>query len=199
MTFRKERDHNLDWFKLFIIINLIGISSNLDNTSVGIAYGLKNIRFPFWLNFIVNLIGFVTALVGVYLGSFIARYISSEEAAWVSFSVLCSIGLFIVYSEYGHQLIFGKKQHIKIQNLGIRQGIFLGFTLSFSNIITGFGAAISNHLFIWPTVISITIWGIITIWLGNKIGKGTISKLLGKYSSLVSGLLFILVAFYQIL
>lgn len=189
----------MDWFRFFLMANLIGISSNLDNTSVGFAYGLKNIRFPFWVNVMINFIGFCTALIGAYLGSFLSRYISPGEAEWASFGILCGVGMFILYSEYVHPLIFGKKREIKIQKLGIRQGIFLGVTLSFTNIVTGFGTTIANQSFIWPIVFSIAVWGYIAIWFGNTIGNGWISKLLGNYSSLVAGLLFIGVAFRQIL
>lgn len=180
------------------MVNLIGISSNLDNTVVGFAYGLKKIRFPFWVNLMVNFIGFCTALLGSYVGADISRYISPREAAWTSFCVLCSMGIFIICSEYSSRA-FSKQREIKIQEPGIRQGLLLGFSLSLTNIVTGFGVTISNYSIIWSAVISITVWGYIAIWFGNKMGNGRIAKLLNQYSSLVAGLLFILLAFHQIL
>ncbi|WP_349772334.1 manganese efflux pump MntP [Lederbergia citrisecunda] len=179
-------------------MNMIGISTNLDNTSVGIAYGLKNTHIPFWFNMIVNSIGFCFALIGAYSGSMISQFISPREAGILSCCVLFGIGIFIIYSEYCF-LVCGNKLEVKVGKIGIRQAIFLGFALSFTNIASGFGLTVINESMIWLTIISITIWGYIAIWFGNVVGNRIVTKILGKYSSLIGGLILITLALKQIL
>jgi putative Mn2+ efflux pump MntP len=188
----------LDWLSTVGTATLVGISSNLDNTSVGIVYGLKNIRIPYWFNLIVNFIGFCSALLGAYAGSIISHFISAREAGILSFCVLFGIGIVVIYTDYCLRVTDNSRNN-KIMKPGIRQAIVLGFGLSFTNIATGFGATITNNYMIWPILISITVWGYLAIWLGNIVGNGIISKFLGKYSSITAGLLLIAIAFKQIL
>jgi putative Mn2+ efflux pump MntP len=190
----------MSWLNAFIMVNLIGIGSNLDNTGVGMAYGIEKIRFPSWVNIIINFIGFLTAFIGAYMGEIISRYTSQNTAQLVSCIVLCGLGLFILYTAYLHPLISSNEtSQIKLQKPGFKQAILLGFGLSFSNIAGGFSATISNTVSLWTTAISITAWGYFTIFLGNIIGIGVVSRFLGKYSSLISGFLLIAVGVHQII
>lgn len=189
----------LEWFSSFFIVNLIGISANLDNTGAGMAYGINNFRIPTWFNMIINLIGFFYALVGVYLGSVISQVISPAETGLVSFCVFFCIGIVTIYNHYSSLLLGKNKSETKIKQARLRDAIILGFALSFTNIAAGIGTAVAYEALIWPLVISITIWGYISIWIGNVIGKNLFSNMLGRYSSLVAGLIFIAIGLNQLL
>ncbi|WKB36012.1 manganese efflux pump [Terrilactibacillus sp. S3-3] len=86
-----------------------------------------------------------------------------------------------------------------IQKLDWKQGIILGFALSFTNVAVGFGVTVSNASTVWITALSISVWGYLMIWLGNIVGIGVIARLLGKYSSFAAGLLLILVGIRQVI
>lgn len=189
----------MSWFNAFILANLIGIGSNLDNTSVGMAYGIEKIRIPHWVNIIVNFFGFCTAFIGAYMGEVISQYTSKNTAQLVSCVVLCGIGLLVLYTAYLRPLISKQTFQFKLQKPGLKQGILLGFGLSFSNIASGFSATVSNSVSLWTTVLSISVWGYFMIFLGNIIGIGVVSRFLGKYSSLVSGFLLIGIGVRQII
>ncbi len=191
----------MGWMHAFIVANLIGIGANLDNCGVGIAYGSKKIRFPHWVNAIVNAIGFVTALLGAYVGEVISWYISPDVAAWAACIALCIIGLFFWYSAYVHPRISTNKWQMKIERPGWKQGVMLGWTLSLTNVASGFGVTISNtnSTMLWIAALTIALWGYIAIWIGNIVGIGVLSKILGKYSSLIAGLLLIVVGIHQVL
>ncbi|GMA66303.1 manganese efflux pump (plasmid) [Alicyclobacillus fastidiosus] len=189
----------MSWLSAFITANLIGIGSNFDNCGTGIAYGSDKIKFPHWVNAIVNAIGFCTALLGAYMGEVISHYITFTEASWAACVVLICIGLFFWYSKYLHPRISRTRKQIGIQKPGWKQGIVLGFALSFTNVAVGFGATVSNASTIWVTAVSIAIWGYIMIWLGNVIGIGILARMLGKYSSFIAGLLLILVGVHQVI
>lgn len=194
----EEEFIQLEWLNYFIIINLIGISTNLDNTGVGIAYGMKYFRIPFWFNGIINLIGFFYTIVGALFGSVILQFISAKETGLISCCILCCLGIFTIYNgSFG--FIFGEhKSEVKIQQPRIQHAIILGFSLSLTNIVGGLGAAVAYKSIIWLMIISITIWGYITIWIGNIIGNTIFAKVLGKYSFLVAGLMFIIIGLKQL-
>lgn len=188
----------MEWLSSFFIINLIGLSANLDNTGVGIAYGLKHFRIPSWFNGIINVIGFFNTLIGVFLASIISQVISPTATGLVSFCVFFSIGFLTIYNRYSG-LLYGKnKPVVKIHQPTLRQAIILGFALSVTNIAAGFGAAVAYELLIWPLIISITCWGYICIWIGNVIGNTVFLKMFGQYSSLVAGLIFIVIGLNQL-
>ncbi|GMA64556.1 manganese efflux pump [Alicyclobacillus fastidiosus] len=176
----------LGWLSPFITANLIGFGSNLDNCSVGIAYGSNKIKFPHWVNAIVNAVGFFTTLLGAYTGEIISHYLNQSQASWSSCIVLVCIGVFFWYSAYIHPRNSQK------------QGLVLGLALSFTNLVTGFGATFSNAASFWATVASVTVWGYIMIWVGNIVGIGVLARLLGKYSSFVAGFLLISVGINQV-
>lgn len=188
----------MNWLSPFIIANLIGIGSNLDNCGVSIAYGAQRIKLPHWVNAIINVIGFCTALLGTYAGRVFSHYIPETDAKWVACIVLWAIGLYTLYSAYLHPRISRKtEQMIKPQKPGFKQGIILGFALSFTNLASGFSATIAHAATIWATAISIMVWGYIMIWIGNTVAIGFIARLLGKYSSLVAGLLLMSIGLHQ--
>ncbi|MEH7124724.1 manganese efflux pump [Bacillus sp. JJ1532] len=185
----------MEWFSSFLIVNLIGISTNIDNAGVGIAYGLKNFKIPYWFNLIINVIGFFFTIIGVFLGYVISQFISQKETGLVSFCILFSIGLFTIYNDW---FVYRKKSEIKIQKPNIRQGVFLGFTLSITNIASGLGATVAYNSVIWSVIFSITVWGYIAIWFGNSVGNKVFSKILGNYSPLIAGFIFMIIGFKQL-
>ena len=188
----------MSWLSAFITANLIGIGSNFDNCGTGIAYGSDKVKFPHWVNAVVNVVGFCTALFGAYAGEVISHYLTVDEAQWAACIVLICIGLFFWYAGYIHSHVSKQRQKMQIKKPGWKDGIILGLALSFTNVASGFGATVANEATIWATVVSITIWGYIMIWLGNIVGIGIVARLLGKYSSFAAGMMLILVGIHQV-
>lgn len=187
----------MGWMTALIAANLIGIGSNLDNCGTGMAYGSSKIRFPPFVNAIVNIVGFGTALIGAYAGTIISQYLSVRAASWTACVVLVCIGLFFWYSAYVKPIFFKHKDG-DMKTPTWKEGILLGFALSFTNVASGFSATVSSASTIWPTTIAIAVWGYVMIWLGNVVGIGILARILGKYSSFSAGLLLILVGLYQV-
>ncbi|MCL6443466.1 MAG: hypothetical protein K6T83_08425 [Alicyclobacillus sp.] len=182
----------------FIMANLIGIASNLDNTSIGIAYGASKIRFPHKVNAVINLVGCCMAWIGACAGEITSRYITPSQAAWASCGVLVCIGLFFWYSAYLHPRLTHQQRGLQIKQPGWKEGLLLGLALSVTNGTSGFGATVASAATVWATVASITVWGYILIWLGNAIGIGILARMMGKYASFGAGLLMIAVGLHQI-
>lgn len=187
------------WFAVFVSASLIGIGSNLDNSGVGIAYGSDGVRFPHWVNAIVNLVGLFTALIGAYAGETVSQVLTARQAAWAACIILIAIGLFFWYVSYIHPRIFPHTISAESPRLGWKHGIGLGFALSVTNIASGFGATVADAATLWITVASIAIWGYIMIWIGNIVGIGLLARLLKRYSSFVAGLMLIAVGLHQVI
>ncbi|WAH38883.1 manganese efflux pump MntP [Alicyclobacillus dauci] len=188
----------MSWLSVFIMASLIGIGSNFDNCGVGIAYGSLKIKFPHWVNHIVNLVGLCMALLGAYGGAISSHYLSAQTASYISCVMLVLIGLYFWYAGYVRHQVSKREHKIRIKRPGWKEGIILGVALSFTNIASGFGATVSNALTVWIAAISIAIWGYLMIWLGNIVGIGILSRFLSKYSSFISGVLLIMVGIHQV-
>lgn len=188
----------MDWTTAFLTLNVIGIAANLDNTTVGIAYGTRGLRIPYWVNFIINIMGYGFAFVGGLFGQIISRMVSVQETNWIACAVLVSIGLYFLYHGYLAPRLFASRTHVTVLRPGWRQALVLGFALSASNLVTSFGATVANYANVWWTSISIALWGYILFWLGNLIGIGVFARLFGKYSSLAAGVILILIGLMQI-
>lgn len=135
----------MNWLSSFIIANLIGLGSNLDNCGVGIAYGTENVTLQHWVNAMINMIGFCTALLGSFAGNVISHCISEETANWVACLMLCSIGCFFLYSAYVRPRISSQRvQWMKLQEPGFKEALILGVALSFTNVASGFSATVTN-------------------------------------------------------
>jgi putative Mn2+ efflux pump MntP len=194
----QEEERTVHWVNELVVATLIGIGSNLDNSGVGLAYGTEKIRFPHRINGIVNSVGLMIAWLGASLGTAISKVISPSVSTFASALVLCGIGGFILYSAYIRPRISDRPEQAKLETPSVRQGFLLGVALSVSNLASGFGATVTNSSAIWLTVGSITLWGYFMIWFGNILGIGILAKILGKYSSVVAGLLLIAVGVHQV-
>lgn len=186
----------IHWIRMLVYALLVGIGSNLDDVSVGLAYGVNRVRIPHWVVGLVSLIGLFASFVGTFAGTTIARFIPQSDARWCACIVLCSIGALMIYASYlrpkssNHRPVFRKP--------GIRQALLLGLGLSFTDLASGFGATVSNVATWWMNAISIAIWGYIAIWIGNVAGDGWISTLLGRYAPLFAGCLLIGIGVFEV-
>lgn len=186
----------MHWTSVFVFISLIGIGSNLDNTGVGIAYGVAGIRFPHRVNLVINVVGFGFALLGGYAGESIGRYITPTDSQLLAGLILCAIGVYTLYSSVLKGYV-DKDLNDGTPVPDIRTGFVLGVALSFTNIASSLGATISGVAPDWLVALSIGIWGYLLIWFGAVAGRHFVARFLGKYASLMSGILLIGVGLHQ--
>ncbi len=74
----------------------IALANNLDNTGVGIAYGIAGIRLPFLSNLWIAIVTFLITALSVVFGSEVARFLSPSVARMLSAVVLCGLGLWLL-------------------------------------------------------------------------------------------------------
>lgn len=198
---------------------LFGISANIDNFTVGIAYGIKKIKIGILSNLLIAIISAVGTFLSMSIGTFIIHFMSPKIANILGSSILILLGLWFTINFY-------IKQHSKIINdqcsiennsyrykelldtpemadidksgyIDAKESISLAFALTINNIGVGIGASITGLNILLTTGITF-IFSIISILLGCLIGNSCFSKLFGKYAPLVSGIIIIVLGAYEL-
>ena len=83
-------------------------------------------------------------------------------------------------------------------NIEAKEAISLALALSINNFALGLGASMSG-ISIPLTTIFTFIFSILILILGLKIGNSFLSKIFGKYSSLISAIIIISMGIFQLL
>lgn len=82
--------------------------------------------------------------------------------------------------------------------IDIRESMTLAFALTINNFGLGIGASITG-LNIFVTVLCTFIFSILSIALGCLLRQSCLSRLLGKFAPLISGIIVILLGIYELL
>jgi putative sporulation protein YtaF len=80
--------------------------------------------------------------------------------------------------------------------IDLKEALFLALALTINNLGLGIGASITG-LNIFTTVACTFIFSLLSNPLGCHIGEKCVSTFLGRYASLVSGLIIILMSLYE--
>ena len=194
-------------------IFLIGIASNLDNAGVGIAYGIRKIRISWFNNFIIAFLGFIYFISWIF-GNWIALFISEFTANLIGAIVLGIIGVFILCQPFlGQRNTVGSKDgNVLIgilrdpekadfdgsKTISFSEAIVLGIALSINNIAGGFDAGVTN-LNLWLTATISGVFSFICISSFAYVGKRFLAEYLGKWATVIAGVLLILIGIDQLL
>ncbi|EJS72671.1 sporulation membrane protein YtaF [Bacillus cereus] len=197
---------------LFSIL-LIGIASNLDNAGVGIAYGIRKIRISWFNNFIIAFLGFLFTLLAGFFGNWIALFISEFTANLIGAIVLGVIGVFILCQPFLSQKdtieskdgsVMGilrdpeKADFDGSKTISFSEAIVLGVALSINNIAGGFEAGVTN-LNLWLTAVISGLFSFICIRGFAYVGKRFLAEYLGKWATVIAGILLVLIGIDQLL
>ena len=192
---------------------LIGIASNLDNAGVGIAYGIRKIRISWFNNFIIAFLVFIYFISWIF-GNWIALFISEFTANLIGAIVLGIIGVFILCQPFlGQRNTVGSKDGNVLmgilrdpekadfdgsKTISFSEAIVLGIALSINNIAGGFDAGVTN-LNLWLTATISGVFSFICISGFAYVGKRYLAEYLGKWATVIAGVLLILIGIDQLL
>ncbi|MBY0600080.1 sporulation membrane protein YtaF [Bacillus bingmayongensis] len=195
-------------------IFLIGIASNLDNAGVGIAYGIRKIRISWFNNFIIAFFGCLFTLLAGFFGSWISLFISDFMANLIGAIVLSVIGVFILcqpllskqddtHKKSGNMFMGilrnpESADFDKSKTISSSEALVLGISLSINNIAGGFDAGVTN-LNLWWTAIVSGVFSFICISGFSYVGKKFLAEYLGKWATIIAGILLILIGIDQLM
>lgn len=185
---------------------LFAISANIDNFTVGIAYGIKNIKITFKINLLIAALTSTGTFISMSIGLVIVKFIPAHISNIIGSIILIFIGLYFIadyfYKNMPHKnvstndikKVLNDPQNADKDNSGsidIKEGFILGIALSLNNIGVGIGSSLAG-LNITTALIFTFIFSILSLSLGYSTGKKCFSKMLGKYASIISGIIIII-------
>lgn len=170
-----------------LAILLFCISANVDNLTIGIAYGMKREKIDFGSNCLIAAVSGIGTYFSMFVGKWITRWISTGAAAVVGSVILILIGLWFI-AEYFRKKPQWKEEKEITGHMSIGEAVTLAFALTINNLGLGIGASIAG-LPIVATSIGTFLCSLWFIVLGQQIGKTYLSRIFGEYAVMVSGLL----------
>ncbi len=195
---------------------LFSLSSNLDNVVVGIAYGIKKIKIGIFANIIIAFITSIGTFLSMSVGAYISKFLPHSVANSLGAGVIIILGIYFVTQSIIKLINNTKSKELALKNvtdmieyaersdldnsgnINIKEALLVAFGLTFNNLGTGVAASITG-VSIQFTVISTFILSIITIILGEAVGKHVLGKFFGKYAPLFSGILLIMLGIIEFL
>ena len=196
---------------------LLSLSANLDTFAVCISYGIKKVKISFIGALLISLITSLGTFLSMYLGKVITNFISPKIVNIIGGILLLILGLKIVIDflkKYKESHIKDLLRHKKVSygeildnpikadidnsgDIDIKECITLSIALTLNNLSVGVAASIAGISILLNTLFTfILTW--LNIGIGFYIGRRYASKLLGKYSDLISGFLITILGIYQI-
>jgi len=196
---------------------LFVLSASTDNFVVCLCYGIKKIKINLSINFLIAIISSVGTVISMELGNLIATFVPNNFTRILGGTILILIGLWAIISEFTENKKSSKTtEKSSLSNIedilsnpenadkdtsgsiDLKESFSLAIALALNNMGLGIGASIAGLNIILTTILTFFI-SIITISLGLTIGNKYLSKKLGKYAAVISGLIIILLGIYEML
>lgn len=205
---------------------LLALSSNLDNVGVGVAYGIRRVCVPFASNLVIALITGISSLAAMLAGKTIGSYLEPRVAHFLGGALLIGLGIWVAFQESRavaqHEFpqtaqmnrktagssVIGRIGTIldnpfsvdkdSSRHIDRKEALLLGFALSLNNVVNGVAAGIAGLDPLLVTIL-VCIFSILTIWVGMSAGNRFGSRVAGRFTGVVSGLLLISLGLYQLI
>jgi putative sporulation protein YtaF len=157
-----------------VYVLLLGFAVSLDSFAAGVAYGLKNIRMPFFSLVIVGLVTAVCTGLAMLGASVLDRFIDLQIAVVAGSLLLIGLGAFSLFQEYlsKNAVIYQPGGDVSIRQLTFSLGrlvinimvrpetadidqscsispleaVFLGLALGVDNMVATFAASLMGML-----------------------------------------------------
>jgi putative sporulation protein YtaF len=208
-------------------IILLSVSTNLDNFGVGFAYGIRRVCVPLKTNIFIALVNATGTLVSMAIGERLYFFMQPETATGIgAFLFLMAGGWLLARDLYGRlrkrppayaadtDVCGIRNETVSVKSIisisrysainqccaGIvsaREGVVLALALTFSNLVTGVGAALIG-LNIIITTLLVFLAGIIALFAGTRLGSYSGRRWISGMPDPVSGLLLIVIAIYEL-
>lgn len=206
----------------FFLSILIAIAANLDNFGVGIAYGIQQIRISPLANLIIAVISFAMTGLSAVIGYALSQYLNPTIAITAAAFLLFGVGIWIFiqpiiiaiktkqpiinFQLLGGRIYIGPTEILNYperadidnsRDIGSWEAVVLGIALSINALAGGFDAgAIGISSLLEATLVG--VFSFITIYIGYYFGNKYAAEQLGKYATIVSGTLLMLIGLHQL-
>lgn len=176
---------------------IFSLSSNIDNLVIGISYGIKNEKISMFSNIIIAIITTIGTYISMEFGKFICRFISNDISNLFGALTLLLMGAYFVTQSIIEKEREKKVESKRVTKLNIKDTILLALALASNNLGVGVAASITGLGIKWVLIFTF-ITSILTISIGQSLGDHVIGKFIGKYDSLISGILLLILGIVEI-
>jgi putative sporulation protein YtaF len=196
---------------------LIALSCNLDNVGVGISYGARGIRIPFYTNLYIALLTAAGTCLAMILGEQTFSLISPKIGAILGGAILLVMGAWVILQETCFRdrrsqgprpadpgkdstpKSFWRRLLSTLDNpaladldqsghIDLKEGTLLGLALLLNNLPNGVAAAMIK-LPVALTTLAVGVLSLLTFWLGLSFGRHIEARWNGKWVWVTSGLI----------
>ena len=190
---------------------LFSLSANIDSFTVGLTYGMKDIKVDYKSNILIAIITSMGTFVAMGIGLFTKQFIPVSMLSVIGCLILIALGLSMIFNalknkkqvceeelKYTEILIEPQKADIdKSGYIDMKEAMILGFALSLNNFGLGVGAS-ATGINIYLTTVFTFILSIVCIVFGVEFGKRYVSQTLREYADLISGVIILFLGLYEL-
>lgn len=181
------------------------LSSNIDIFFIAVNFGTKKINISISNILIIASITTFITYISMYMAKFICVVLSFELGEIIGAISLIFIGAFqgiqYIYEEKrtkSNKKNDDNKSESNIQNIDIKNIVFLSIILSINNLAVGIAASITG-INIYISCFFTFILTYFFILIGIKFGKKLSNNLLKSYIFLISNMFLVLIGILQII
>ncbi len=192
---------------------IIGVASNLDNLTVGIAYGIRGVALPWRSNLVIAVIAILFTLIGMNAGSSVGRFLSDTEANLVGAGLLITIGIWVALLRPPTETLedapddattilgllrgpeLAGRRHSGV--IGMGEALVLGVALGFNCATNGIPAGLWKLNAVAASLINAS-FSFISLVFGIRVGNRYGASRFGDKTNVIAGCLLILLGLYQV-
>lgn len=188
---------------------LFGISASLDALLVGVSYGLRGVHVRLLQNLFISMVALLGTCLSVGFGGLLTPLLPSLINRLAGSLILMLLGLYYI-AKWTLTFLQNRTPEIKANpeasalisaerspgSLTASEVLLLSFTLSANNLGIGLSASIAGLTLI-PAATATCICSILFLYLGNRLGRSRLMRLIGGLSDPISGMLLISLGLIQ--
>lgn len=82
----------------YISMFMLAFAVSMDSFSVGVTYGMRNIKFPLRSVMIIACMSSVMLLLSMHVGSFLLLFLPVQAERWIASCLLIALGIWAIYN-----------------------------------------------------------------------------------------------------
>lgn len=194
---------------LWFAAALIAFTSNLDNLTVGLAFGMRSARISTVPNLVIASITMLGTGLAITLGNMIAHAIPVSTINLLGGLVVIGIGASTVLSALRIVRPAAPVTRAPVANgsrraaralldkngerrgaISTREAVILGVALSCNNVTIGVGAGASGISPVITTILA-GVFSLVCVGGGSRLGSTGGTRLLGRFAPLLAGIMLV--------
>ncbi len=178
---------------MMLTLIILAFSASIDAFSIGITYGLKNIKLSNSSRLLIFLILFISSSIAIITSNFMYSMLPDFWAKFISSSLLILLGFWVIYKAYTKEQNSYDFDNSNI--IDIKESIYLGSAIATDAFCVGLGCRATGLINYMIFPIAVVIFHFTFLSLGISVGKKIYFrfKIPQKVWNIISGVLLCLI------